>query len=342
VAHTGTPSGAVLDPVAPAPVRLVTLAPADVAVIPSPRSRPSVVPLAVRPPAPARALRTAFVPPVAPPTFMPPFAAGRGVPAGPVRPARPVPARRPTRSAHTTTGRVLLAAVAAGAVVPALQSLDTHVADAGPATATAQVGRVGPTLAAQQAPTRGGRPVAAAVATVSVPVVQPGSDVSAGDTTDMAQLAKAIGVTRENGPLEFGQPYAAGNEKSLDGQIARALGLLGLPQKLAPGVKKIIMRESTGNPDAINNWDSNASAGTPSKGLMQLIDVSFRNAVLPSLANRGIYDPVANITAGVRTMIANHGLDAVLDGGLRNSSGSYIGYGGARLPDDGLGIASRR
>jgi hypothetical protein len=41
----------------------------------------------------------------------------------------------------------------------------------------------------------------------------------------------------------------------------------------------------------------------------------------------------------VRTMIANHGLDAVMDGGLTNSSGSYIGYGGAKLPTDGLGRA---
>ncbi len=92
---------------------------------------------------------------------------------------------------------------------------------------------------------------------------------------------------------------------------------MGLPQKLAPGVKKIIMRESTGNADAVNGWDSNAAAGTPSKGLMQLIDTTFRNSVLPSLADKGIFDPVANITAGVRTMIANHGIDAVMDGGLR-------------------------
>jgi len=117
------------------------------------------------------------------------------------------------------------------------------------------------------------------------------------------------------------------------------LGLMGLPQRLAPGVKKIIMRESTGNANAVNDWDSNAASGTPSKGLMQLIDTTFRNAVLPELADRGIFDPVANITAGVRTMIANHSIDDVLAGGLRNSSGNYIGYGGAAIPDDGLGLA---
>ena len=34
--------------------------------------------------------------------------------------------------------------------------------------------------------------------------------------------------------------------------------------------------ESGGNPNAINNWDINAKNGTPSKGLMQVIDPTFR------------------------------------------------------------------
>ena len=37
----------------------------------------------------------------------------------------------------------------------------------------------------------------------------------------------------------------------------------------------IIQHESGGNPNAINNWDSNAAAGMPSKGLMQTIDPTF-------------------------------------------------------------------
>jgi hypothetical protein len=251
----------------------------------------------------------------------------------------------------STTGSVLVAAVAAGAVLPAIQTLDTHVADAeapraaapDPAATTAAL-----TLASQH------RGVAGAVAAVS-PVTMPTSastvstsssgsgssdEPSAGDAGDVTSLMKSMSIERETGPLEFGRPYEAGNERTLDGQIAKALGLMGLPQRLAPGVKKIIMRESTGNARAVNNWDSNAAAGTPSKGLMQLIDTTFRNAVLPDLADRGIFDPVANITAGVRTMIANHSIQDVANGGLRNSSGNYIGYGGAAIPDDGLGRAS--
>jgi soluble lytic murein transglycosylase-like protein len=126
----------------------------------------------------------------------------------------------------------------------------------------------------------------------------------------------------------LGKPYRAGNNHSLDGWIAKALGLMGLPQALAGGVKKIVMHESTGNPDAINNWDGNAQRGTPSQGLMQTIPATFRACVLPSLADRPITDPVANITAGVRSMITHHGIQAVLNGGRKDSRGNYLGYGG--------------
>jgi hypothetical protein len=250
----------------------------------------------------------------------------------------------PARPASRATGKILMAAVAAGAVLPAVQAMDTHVADAdADATTSGSLQRADLALAAQhQAGRPSARPAASgSVASVAMPAASRSSVGSAGDATDVSSLTKAMSIARENGPVEFGRPYSAGDDDTLDGQIEQALGLLGLPQKLAPGVKKIIMRESTGNPHAVNGWDSNASAGTPSKGLMQLIDTTFRNAVLPSLADKGIFDPVANITAGIRTMAANHGLDAVMDGGLRSSSGGYIGYGGAKLPDDGLGLASR-
>jgi Transglycosylase SLT domain len=257
---------------------------------------------------------------------------------------------RPPRS--STTGSVLVAAVAAGAVLPAIQTLDTHVADAEAPRAAApdtSATTAALALAAQHRAAPGGgvsavSPVAMPVAATSTSSSSSSSssdgEPAAGDRSDVTALLKSMDVERENGPLEFGRPYSAGNERTLDGQIAKALGLMGLPQRLAPGVKRIIMRESTGNAHAVNDWDSNASAGTPSKGLMQLIDTTFRNAVLPELADRGIFDPVANITAGVRTMIANHSIEDVLHGGLRNSAGDYIGYGGAALPDDGLGRAS--
>jgi Transglycosylase SLT domain len=112
----------------------------------------------------------------------------------------------------------------------------------------------------------------------------------------------------------------------LDGWIAEALQVMGLPQRLAPGVKKIILAESGGNPHAINTWDSNAVRGTPSRGLMQTIPSTFRTYVHPELADRPITDPVANITAGVRYMIDRYGMETVAAGGRSDGLGSYVGY----------------
>jgi soluble lytic murein transglycosylase-like protein len=112
----------------------------------------------------------------------------------------------------------------------------------------------------------------------------------------------------------------------VDGWIAEALQVLDLPQDLASGVKKIVMAESGGNPRAINNWDSNARRGTPSQGLMQTIPSTYRHYVHPELDGRPITDPVANITAGVRYMIDNYGMDTLEAGGRSNGAGSYVGY----------------
>ncbi|MFF0048562.1 transglycosylase SLT domain-containing protein [Streptomyces sp. NPDC005498] len=62
------------------------------------------------------------------------------------------------------------------------------------------------------------------------------------------------------------------------------------------GIYRNLMRESSGNPNAINNWDSNAAKGIPSKGLLQVIDPTFKTYHVPG-TSWNIYDPVANITA---------------------------------------------
>lgn len=113
---------------------------------------------------------------------------------------------------------------------------------------------------------------------------------------------------------------------NLNDWISVALNKMNLSQSYSAGLKKIIMAESRGNPKAINRWDSNALAGRPSQGLMQVIPSTFRAYVLPELKNRPITDPVANITAGVRYMIANYGLDTLASGGRKAAAGHYIGY----------------
>lgn len=72
------------------------------------------------------------------------------------------------------------------------------------------------------------------------------------------------------------------------------------------GIYRNIMRESSGNPQAINGWDSNAAAGTPSKGLLQVIDPTFQAYHVPG-TSMDSYDPVANITAACNYAAAVYG-----------------------------------
>jgi SLT domain-containing protein/phage-related protein len=91
---------------------------------------------------------------------------------------------------------------------------------------------------------------------------------------------------------------AAGSPQ-LDAWIAQAMGIAGVPATWALGLHTLIMRESGGNPKAINLTDSNAQRGDPSRGLMQTIMSTFEAYRDPSLPN-DIFDPVANIVAGIR------------------------------------------
>ncbi|MFJ3923464.1 transglycosylase SLT domain-containing protein [Streptomyces sp. NPDC090022] len=85
---------------------------------------------------------------------------------------------------------------------------------------------------------------------------------------------------------------------NLDGWIKEALFIMkkeGIPGTYA-GIHKNIMRESSGNPRAINNWDINARNGIPSKGLLQVILPTFK-AYHVKGTKFDQYDPVANIVA---------------------------------------------
>jgi soluble lytic murein transglycosylase-like protein len=100
----------------------------------------------------------------------------------------------------------------------------------------------------------------------------------------------------------------AGYPNTLDGWIRESLAIMA--QKGIPGtyngIYRNVIRESSGNPYAINNWDSNAAAGTPSKGLLQVIDPTFR-AYHVAGTSFDPYDPVANITAACNYAAAVYG-----------------------------------
>ncbi|MYR93755.1 MULTISPECIES: transglycosylase SLT domain-containing protein [unclassified Streptomyces] len=103
----------------------------------------------------------------------------------------------------------------------------------------------------------------------------------------------------------------------LDGWIKESLAVMaqhGIPGSYE-GIHRNIIRESSGNPNAINNWDSNAVKGTPSKGLLQVIDPTFQAYHVPGTSTDS-YDPVANITAA-----CNYAADRY--GSIDNVFGAY-------------------
>ncbi|MEV6279639.1 transglycosylase SLT domain-containing protein [Nocardia sp. NPDC051832] len=93
-------------------------------------------------------------------------------------------------------------------------------------------------------------------------------------------------------------PNKGSDADKLDGWIREALVVLKANKIPATyeGIHKNILRESAGKPDAINQWDSNAAIGIPSKGLLQVIDPTFQEFHVPGTSN-DIWDPVANIAA---------------------------------------------
>lgn len=101
---------------------------------------------------------------------------------------------------------------------------------------------------------------------------------------------------------------AAAYPDNLDGWIRESLDVMarhGIPGTYN-GIHRNVMRESSGNPMAINNWDINAQNGIPSKGLLQVIDPTFRAYHVPG-TSQDSYDPVANITAACNYAAARYG-----------------------------------
>ncbi|MFF3356409.1 transglycosylase SLT domain-containing protein [Streptomyces sp. NPDC002917] len=118
---------------------------------------------------------------------------------------------------------------------------------------------------------------------ISLGMVAAGAAVMAG-TVVSAPAASAATPAQSSGSVH--------NWINQSLEIMRAKGIPGSYD----GIYRNLMRESSGNPNAINNWDSNAAKGIPSKGLLQVIDPTFKTYHV-SGTSTNIYDPVANITA---------------------------------------------
>jgi hypothetical protein len=104
------------------------------------------------------------------------------------------------------------------------------------------------------------------------------------------------------------------------GTVGKALTMLNLPQNLAGDVLYQMQTESSGNPNIINTWDSNARAGHPSQGLMQVIPSTFGQYHVAG-TSWNILDPLANIAAALNYAKHNKGF-----GSGKGQIGSGHGY----------------
>jgi hypothetical protein len=150
--------------------------------------------------------------------------------------------------------------------------------------------------AAQHSSTRTKRIVRAAVVIGSGAAALAASLIGASGASAAPQTVKTAATTTVTYP------------DNLDGWIRESLHVMaekGIPGTY-DGIYRNVIRESSGNPMAINLWDSNAAAGIPSKGLLQVINPTF-NTYHVSGTSWNIYNPVANITAACNYAAARYG-----------------------------------
>jgi len=129
-------------------------------------------------------------------------------------------------------------------------------------------------------------------------------------------------IESQLGAFSFSGGKASGNVKKW---ITAALMITGTPMSWLGPLSTMAMKESGGNPRAINLWDSNAKRGTPSKGLMQTIDPTFNAYKLPGFND--IWNPIHNAIAAIRYIKARYG-SVFNTPGIKNMSRGrgYKGY----------------
>ncbi|MFF5272073.1 peptidoglycan DD-metalloendopeptidase family protein, partial [Bacillus subtilis] len=135
--------------------------------------------------------------------------------------------------------------------------------------------------------------------------------------------------------------------------IQKAQSILGGRYKssyITEQMMRVAKRESNFQSDAVNNWDINAQKGTPSKGMFQMIEPSFRAYAKPGHANilnptdeaisamRYIVGKWVPIMGSWRSAFKRAGDYAYATGGVINTAGLYNlaedGYPEIVIPTD--------
>ncbi|MFA7762016.1 transglycosylase SLT domain-containing protein [Streptomyces sp. NRRL S-448] len=148
-------------------------------------------------------------------------------------------------------------------------------------------------------------------------IIRPGIKLKLGTPAETERASRSAARTALKPVAKPAAKPATAYPNNLDGWIRESLAVMakhGIPGSYN-GIHRNVMRESSGNPLAINNWDINARNGIPSKGLLQVIDPTFRAYHVPGTSQNS-YDPVANITAACNYAAARYG-------SIDNVNGAY-------------------
>lgn len=158
--------------------------------------------------------------------------------------------------------------------------------------------------------------------------VKPTSSVPGVPTTPTSgQTPGAISI----GSVQYSHNTQSGSQASW---VLAALTATGTSTAWTSDINVIIANESSGNANAVNDWDLNAwgptvGDGYPehcSRGLMQTIPDTF-GAYHQAGTSESIYDAVANICAAINYIKATYGSISNVPG-IRslNNGGAYEGY----------------
>lgn len=112
------------------------------------------------------------------------------------------------------------------------------------------------------------------------------------------------------------------------GLVEKVLLAKGFDKSMTNTVLRRMDQESSGDPRSINNWDSNAAQGWPTKGLMQMRDDTFASHADPGFNN--IWGEEDNIRSSMNYAISRYGsLSAAYDksGGYHNGGLAPAGQG---------------
>ena len=205
---------------------------------------------------------------------------------------------KPGDLATFDTGRIPGDAGHIGVILDPTRGLMMHTDGAGPA-------RVGDYLS------RDGGPLS--ILDVLGGTVTPSDQSDAGDPPAAGWLGGILSKIKAGGTGKgaSGSYSADAGLDQWDDEILFALSFMGESPSLLGTVKNQVRTESSGNPRAINLTDSNAMRGTPSKGLVQVIDPTFAAYAMPPY-NRDIWDPISNLIAGMN--YARHQYGSIAQG----------------------------